>query len=166
MSRILIADLQKGSMKLAGLLCEKHELVYTNTVERVLKLLQTPDGFELLIIGVLFDDSRMYELIKEVKSHPEYADMPVMGFSDHHTAMSVSGRDSIESGSHALGVCDYIDTENMSDEEILERINRCLQEKKGIGRKVCKEEETPSEKRVAQEAKRGQSVAKTRRKGG
>jgi hypothetical protein len=80
-----------------------------------------------------------------------------MGFSNQHTSMSLSGRNSIESGSHSLGACDYIDTANMSDEEILERINRCLQEKKGIGRKVCKDEETPTEKRECQESKRAES---------
>lgn len=154
MAKILIADLQKGALRLTTILSDHYELVYTNTVEQAMRLLRAPDEFDLVIVGVLFDDSRMYDLIQQIRRSDQLKSLPVMGFSDEHTAISVAGRDAIESGSHLLGVADYVDTSSLNDKEILQRIETVLAEKKGIGRVKTEQEPTPGARRRQQESDR------------
>lgn len=156
MANILILDLLRGATRLTALLGEAHELVYTNTLERA-RSMALHEPFDLIIVGLMFDDSRMYDLISVFKKEQALAHVPIMGFSDEPTSTSISSRDSIEVGTHILGACDYIDTMNMSDPEILERINVCLRERKAVGRDVGTNEKTPRQKREKQERIRKES---------
>lgn len=152
MSKILIADLLRGAGRLATILRE-HELVYTNTVAEAMTLAKH-GNFDLVIIGMLFDDSRMFDLIRAIKSNAKLQQTPVMGFCNETTTLSGTNRDVTERVSHLLGACDYVDTNEMNDAEILERIRTCLRERKGVGRELDKLEQSPSDKRRAQEQKR------------
>lgn len=152
MSKILVADLLRGATRLTTILCD-HELVYTNTVSDAM-ILANYGNFDLIIIGMLFDDSRMFDLIRAIKANTDLQQTPVMGFCNDITALSGTNRDITESVSHLLGACDYVDTNQMNDAEILERIDACLREKKGIGRNLDKSETTPTHKRQAQEERR------------
>jgi PleD family two-component response regulator len=153
MSHILIADLNKGATRLTNILESDHTLAYVHTVNEA-KRFARQVKFDLVIIGLLFDESRMYELINEFKLIPSLSETPVMGFSDQATASSITSRNSIEGSAHALGVCDYVDTRRLSDREILDRINSCLSGKLGVGRKITRQEATPTQKREQQERAR------------
>lgn len=154
MAKILVADIALGASKLTSLLGEQHELVYTNSVQNALHIINSHTDLDMVIVGVHFDDSRMYELMQEIKRMTASIGLPVMGFCDTHTMMSTATRDSIETGAHLLGACDYVDTANMSDTEIRTRINTCLKEKRGIGRKRLQEDETPASKRQTGQRKK------------
>lgn len=153
MSHILIADLNKGATRLTSILESDHTLAYVHTVNEA-KSFARQVKFDLVIIGLLFDESRMYELINEFKLIPSLSETPVMGVSDQATASSITSRNSIEGSAHALGVCDYVDTRRLSDREILDRINSCLTGKLGVGRKITRQEATPTQKREQQERAR------------
>ncbi len=154
MARILIADVAQGAHSLKNILGEKHRLVYANNVEQAISLAKTSEPFNLIIVGVLFDDSRMFDLMKAIKEEPQLGGTPVMGFSDQPTAISVAGREDLETSTHLVGACDYVDTVNMSDEEIAQRIDGCLTEAQGVRRMRKKTDATPTEKREQQEKKR------------
>ena len=152
MARILIADLAQGASRLSRILVDR-DLDFADTVEAVLQkaTAQRPD---LLIIGVLFDFSRMCDMLKVAKDTPALADVPIMAFSDEHTAITTSNRDLLESVSHVLGACDYVDTRDMCDAEILERIEDCLRERRPVSRKFCALEASPAARRARQTVKR------------
>lgn len=153
MSYILIADVNRGATRLKNILEPDHSLAYVSTVQEALSFVQQVK-FDLVIIGLHFDESRMYELMSQMKAVPSLRGTPVMGFSDQVTQCSISSRNSIEGSTHALGVCDYVDTQLMTDREILDRINGCLTGKLGIGRKIALEEKSPTQKRERQERQR------------
>ncbi|HEY9677677.1 MAG TPA: hypothetical protein V6C76_06695 [Drouetiella sp.] len=154
MAKILIADIRQGATRLSHILAAKHTLFYGNTVESVIDLAKH-NPIDLIIIGVLFDYSRMFDLVKEAKKTPELEGVTVMGFSDEHTDMTMTSRNMLESTMHIVGASDYVDTRGMSDKEILQRINSCLLEKRTLSGKVDPMAETPLQKRKAQEKSRG-----------
>ena len=150
MSNILIADLKQGTNKLTALLSSKYQLDYAETMSEIVQIANRKP-LDLLIIGLLFDDSRMYDTVRMARNAPSLSTIPVIGFSDEHTSMSISGRDAIENIMHLVGACDYIDTRGMDDDEILNRIETALKEKKSVARKVQQAESTPKAKREQQE---------------
>ncbi|MBS1952607.1 MAG: GAF domain-containing protein [Cyanobacteria bacterium SZAS-4] len=153
MAKILIAAIESGAKRLTNILADDHELHFSSTVEDVLDLAKE-QTFDLLIVGVLFDYSRMYDLIRAAKAAPTLKSIPIMGFSDVHTEMTISSRDALETVMHIMGAGDYVDTQDMSDQEIVERIDACLHERKPVSRKVQPSELTPKGKRNSQEIRR------------
>lgn len=153
MAKILIAAIPSGAEKLTKLLADQHELYFSTTVEDVLDQAKQ-QSFDLLIVGVLFDYSRMYDLVRAAKNSPALKSTPIMGFSEVHTEMTISGRDALETVMHIMGASDYVDTQDLSDQEIMERINACLEERKPVARKVQASELTPKGKRTSQEIRR------------
>lgn len=150
MARILIADNEVGTARLERVLSGvPHDIEAVTTFSDALSA-SANDGFDLIIIGVQFDDSQMYELMQAMKQNRKLKKTPVMGFCNTHTFMSRTNRDSCESGTHALGACDYVDTTGLSDVEICDRIDDCIAEQKGLGRKVTSTEKTPKQKRENQ----------------
>jgi len=156
LARVLIADNEAGSSRLQRLLGSAHNLKVVTRFDDALAS-ASKDSFDLIIIGVQFDESQMYELLSALKNNPQLKNTPVMGFSETHTMLSQANRDNCESGMHLLGACDYVDTQGMTDAEILERIGACLNNVKGVGRRVDTSEQTPREKRENQRARRAKS---------
>lgn len=151
MSRILIADIPDGAARLGGLLGQKHQLVYANTVKEATSMAYD-DGFDLIIVGILFDESRMYDLIGQLKRNPSLKGIPVMGFSSEASWRSRATRDQAEMTTHLMGVCDYVCTMTLDDKDIVDRIEHCLNGgRRGIGKHREQGEETPGQKRRKQE---------------
>lgn len=152
MKNILIADLRKGAVRLERILRGKYSLCFAKTHDDVKPLLDC-NKFDLIIIGLLFDDSKMFELMSELKRNACLKETPVMGFSDEPTYVSIKTRDSLEMSTHFNGFSDYVDTGRMSDEEILNRIESCLDENLGMGN-INLAFEKPNRKRERQEHRR------------
>jgi DNA-binding NtrC family response regulator len=51
-----------------------HELVHAKTVEQALRSLRK-GGFDLVVCTVLFDDSRMFDLLRLVREEDKWADL-------------------------------------------------------------------------------------------
>jgi DNA-binding response OmpR family regulator len=64
--RILVADIPESDRRLTEVL-SGHELAFARSLREAQRLLgQT--GFDLIVIGVQFDDSRMFDLVRHVRS--------------------------------------------------------------------------------------------------
>ena len=153
MARILIADNAKGICRLQSMLAEKHRLFFAENLSDALKII-IKERLDMVIVGIHFDESRMYQLITELRKMEKMRKTIVIGFCDVRTPVSSSIRDVNETTSHLLGMSDYIDTKGMSDDEILERIETCFKEQHGLGDKRKITDETPAVKRKKQEEKR------------
>jgi hypothetical protein len=57
---------------------EGHELVFVLTHAEAMQQLALDKDLQLVIIGVHFDESRMFSLLGDVRAHPKYRKVPVL----------------------------------------------------------------------------------------
>lgn len=151
MARVLIADEPIGASFLQSLLADEHELLIVDTLKIAVETLWQRD-FDLIIIGVHFDDSRMYELMTECKSIPTCIGKPIICFCTRETVLTRTMHESIDVSSKALGAWMYIDQHDYNvkknpDAELKRVIERCLV---GEARKVTQGQRQDIQKRRAQ----------------
>jgi PleD family two-component response regulator len=91
--RILVADTSHSDRRLSTILAGE-EVVFARTMGEAQRLL-TQQQFELVIIGVHFDDSRMFDLMRHVRAGSHHADKPVACVRSHRfisaAAISLQG---------------------------------------------------------------------------
>lgn len=76
--RILVAINPEGHDRLAAIL-SGHDLAFVETMTEAQSILAARP-FDLILIGTRFDESRMFELVRHVKSVEKTADTPVVCF--------------------------------------------------------------------------------------
>lgn len=76
MANVLVADVPEMDQRIRECLPE-HELVFVRTMPEAAVALRH-DGFSLVIIGLHFDESRMFELLSYVRSLRAYKDAAVV----------------------------------------------------------------------------------------
>lgn len=130
MARLLVADVQQGIERLKRLCGDKHQVVATTAFREACELAEQ-DGFDCVIVGVHFAESRMYEFIKWIKENGHKSHIPIIAYKQLFTPMSDFLHDSIKVATKALGACTYIDSsrsahESDPDLHILQQIESCL----------------------------------------
>jgi len=64
--KVLVADVARTAALLAG-----HEVTIARTLDEARGALQEEE-FDLLVVGVTFDDSRMFDLVRGIRADPRY----------------------------------------------------------------------------------------------
>ncbi|HEX9434149.1 MAG TPA: hypothetical protein VF936_15340 [Burkholderiales bacterium] len=100
-TKVLVADIPEMDEKLRECL-PGHELTFVRTMVEVLKALRH-DGFQLVVIGLYFDESRMLELLQYVRSLPAYKEGPVICVHGDHLNLSEAVMKNIDVAVKALG---------------------------------------------------------------
>ena len=75
-TRVLVADVPEMDGKIRECL-PGHDLSFVRTMYDAVRVLRH-DGFQLVVIGLEFDESRMLELLQYVRGLPHYQDVPVV----------------------------------------------------------------------------------------
>lgn len=76
MARVLVADVPEMDERIRHCL-PGHELLFVRTMREAMVTLRH-DSFSLVVIGVHFDESRMFELLTHVRSLSAYDAVPVV----------------------------------------------------------------------------------------
>jgi CheY-like chemotaxis protein len=129
-ARILIAATPDSIADLERILKKQHESVVVSTMSEALVQLRI-QAFDLVMIGVHFNESRMFDLLPEVHKSPENADTPIICFSTRDTPLTRAMHQSIDVLSKLLGAWMYLDQHEFSvskdpDAEMRRIIERCL----------------------------------------
>jgi hypothetical protein len=130
MSCVLIAATPQTAVTLERILGERHELVVANTMEVALANLQRRT-FDLIVVGITFDDSQMFKLLGELKLNLKNAHKPIICFSARETEMPRVVHESIELASKGAGAWIYLEQHLYNvyrdpDDELRRIIQRCL----------------------------------------
>ncbi len=106
-ARLLIADVPAVQSVLTEAL-QGYDLFAVGTTQGALRLL-AENGFDMIICGIHFDDSRMIELFQAVRKDPRHKDIPLIAFraipAEHEELL----RDSVTTLGKTLGVNSYIE---------------------------------------------------------
>src|SRR5258708_9166546 len=105
-TKVLVADLPEMDEKLRECL-PGHELTFVRTMVEALKALRH-DGFQLVVIGLYFDESRMLELLQYVRSLPACKEVPVICVHGDHPNLSEAVMKNIDVAVKALGGAGFL----------------------------------------------------------
>jgi CheY-like chemotaxis protein len=130
-ARILIADVPNGAVTLERIL-EGHDCSVVSTMNEAVTILNA-EAFDLIVAGLHFDDSQMFEFIREVKQSRNNAVKPIICFCSRDTPMSRLIHESLEHSTKALGAWMYLAEHSYNvyqnpDAELRRVMERCLTE--------------------------------------
>lgn len=89
----------------------------SSTLDDALRLLDSPMSFDLIIIGVHFDDSRAVDLLREIRSRPRYELTPVLFIRTQPSSISQILEQSILSLKDAYRVNGFIETDLLDEDD-------------------------------------------------
>src|SRR5947207_7536677 len=122
MKSILVAEGPDMDERLAAVLVG-HDLTFTRTLEQALAFLARRD-FDLVIVGVHFDESRMFDLLRHVRSGGRNSHarvVCVLGHRFESPAISIEG---LEIATRALAADAFVDLSRYSEGEQAEQALR------------------------------------------
>jgi CheY-like chemotaxis protein len=130
--RILVADIPEGRERVKQALKDQpHELVLTDSLREAKELLKHggAHAFDLIICGMHFDDSRMFDLLQFVRRYDTLEELPFVVIRERHAHLQATTPSTLSSAP-LLGVCRVIETGALSDEDsnriLREAIEYCL----------------------------------------
>ena len=100
-TRVLVANVPEMDEKVRGCL-PGHDLTFVRTMPEAVRALRH-DGFQLIVIGLEFDEHRMLELLQYVRSLPHYAAVPVVCVHAEYLNLSEAVMKNIDIAVKALG---------------------------------------------------------------
>ena len=105
--KVLIADTPAGDRRISEIL-SGHELEFVRTLADAQRAVER-DGFALVLVGVHFDESRMFDLLRYVQARGEPSGCAVICMRSHHFASSAISIEGLEIATRALGCNLFLD---------------------------------------------------------
>lgn len=113
--KILIADVPELDARLIELLAG-HLLYFVRTVDEAMRALERED-FDLLVISVHFDDSRMFDLLRQVRLDGRNNGIPVVCVREPGMGFSAVSARTLEVACRALNANVFVDLAAPKTEE-------------------------------------------------
>lgn len=113
---VLVAGTQPAIATVQELLGAEVETMAAHSLDEALHRLEAhPD---MILCNVRFDESRMFDLLKEAKSRPETRDTPFVCF--RLAPLSAPWRASLEAAVLAIGATAFVDLSSVEGEKLRE----------------------------------------------
>jgi len=112
MAKVLVADIPEADEKIRECL-PGHDLHFVRTFGEAIRELRK-DGYQLILIGMHFDESRMFELLHYVRSLPHNKDVPVICVQCQDVMLSDAVLKNMDDAVKALGGTAFIDLRDHS----------------------------------------------------
>jgi|SRR5689334_19593917 len=106
-AKVLVADIPEADEKIRDCL-PGHDLHFVRTLGAAVRELRR-DGYQLIVIDMHFDDSRMFELLRYVRSLPTHKDVPAICVQCEEVMLSEAVLKNMEDAVKALGGTAFVD---------------------------------------------------------
>ena len=113
--KILVADVPELDARLVSTL-SGHELFFVRSLDEAVRALEH-DAFDLLIISVHFDDSRMFDLLRQARADGRNKRIPIVCVREPDVGVTAISRDTLEVACRALEANAFVDLANLKDED-------------------------------------------------
>jgi PleD family two-component response regulator len=121
--RILVASTSVGHNRAQQALSLLYDLSFASTMADAMRQLEEdPNGFDMVIAGVHFDESRMFELLQFIRTVEPFEKLPFLVMQAQESAMTVM--EGIKNSADKLGACGFIELQNLPEHDA----NKLLQE--------------------------------------
>ena len=107
MAKVLAADVPEMDERIRHCL-PGHEIVFVRGMAEAIRMLKR-DGFSMVVIGLHFDESRMFELLGHVRSMAAYAEVPVVCIQGLEYILPEAVMRTIDMAVKALGGTAFVD---------------------------------------------------------
>lgn len=107
MRRVLAADTPKGVATLQTILGTELEILEAHTLEEA--ALRMSDGVAVIICGIHFAESRMYDLLRLAQANPLTRSIPFICFRDMDSDLNPPILEGLEIACKALGATAFVD---------------------------------------------------------
>lgn len=114
--RFLLANDLEGLNRLHAILAG-FEFQSTSTLDHALELLDSDLNFDLIVVGVHFDDSRAIDLLRETRAREQYASTPFLFIRTRPSSLSQVIEQSILALKGAFRVSGFIETDMFLDDD-------------------------------------------------
>jgi CheY-like chemotaxis protein len=114
LTRILVADTSANDRRLSAILAG-HDVGFVRTLAEAQRLL-AQQQFDLVMIGVHFDDSRMFDLVRHVRAGGGHADKPVACLRSHRFLSAAISLEGLEIAARALACNLFLDLTRYPDD--------------------------------------------------
>jgi CheY-like chemotaxis protein len=111
-AKVLVADIREADDTIRGCL-PGHDLHFVRTLGEAIRELRR-DGYQLIVIGMHFDESRMFELLRYVRSRPQHKDTPVICVQCQDVMLSEAVLKNMDDAVKALGGNAFVDLRDKS----------------------------------------------------
>lgn len=105
--RVLIADTPAGDRRISAIL-SGHELEFVRTLADAQRAIDR-DGFALALVGVHFDESRMFDLLRYLQARERPTGCAVICMRTHQFASPAITIEGLEIATKALGCNMFLD---------------------------------------------------------
>lgn len=122
MARILIADEVDGLKRLSAIL-ESEELRFGHSFDEALFLLETIQ-FDLIVVGIYFDESRALELFRLTKTLELAKNTPLVFVRTQPSNRAAELKKTIQALGHVLNLHGFVETDLLGENDVL--IKRAL----------------------------------------
>ena len=112
MKRILVADVPQMDVRYNAALAG-WEAAFVRTLSQARRALT--ERYDLVLIGVYFDDSQVFDLVRSIRAKPDYAGVPILGVRARSGFTAVSAR-TLEMTLKALAADEFIDLALVGDD--------------------------------------------------
>ena len=119
---ILVAD--HADARLAGLLAG-HDLTFASTLDQARSLLINR-SFDLIVVSVHFDESRMFDLLRYLRGQERHRATPVVCVLTADFASHAIAAEGLEIAVKALGGTAYVDLKTSGDSEARRVVDELL----------------------------------------
>ena len=113
--KVLVADVPDVQVRVAAVLARERP-VFVHTLAAALKALAA-DDYDLVLIGLHFDDSRMFDLVREVRAGSRNGAVPIVCLRMRPFAFAAISMQVIEVTVKALGAHSFADLAAYATEE-------------------------------------------------
>lgn len=107
MSKILVADTPEGDRRISAIL-SGYDLAFVRTLGEAQRLLAR-EKFALVLIGVNFDDSRMFDLLRHLQATGAHVGCAVICMRSQHFGSHAITIEGLEIAAKALGCNLFLD---------------------------------------------------------
>lgn len=105
--RVLVADLRSGVKTIRAVLGDSAKVSSAQRMDQAIAALE--EGVELIVCGIHFDDSRMFDFLRIVKADPRDRSIPFVCFRDLESDLAPALLESLDISSRALGAECFLD---------------------------------------------------------
>lgn len=104
---ILVADVPAGVRTVENVLGMSATVIGTNILDEAVSLLRK--GVDLIVCGIHFDDSRMFDLLRLTKADPSTRAIPFLCVRDMDSELTLPIFESLQIACQALGAVEFVD---------------------------------------------------------
>lgn len=101
-AKVLVADVPELEDVFHSFFGAAHDVTYTPSYPEAISAIET-NRYDLIIVGMHFDESRMFEVIRHIRHQGENVDTPVVGVRGMPTDLSENMHKAVEHAVEALG---------------------------------------------------------------